>query len=325
MNQAVTFCQKILPRVSRSFTLTIPMLDQDIYLPVLVTYLQDRLLDNFEDEIPEQNITLEQRKEMMDQVVELFNPANRLTAQLSRSISSYAPLMPDQGLRELTANAALVREAYQGLSAGVKAASFKWLQEMNRGMQKFLTTPIESFQELDEYCYYVAGTVGGFLTDTILLKRELPEQQALNLIDNFKAAGLFLQKVNLVRDVKKDLRERNKNYWPLKSLKIKSGQLLNPLYKEGLMQALTTMLTNIKSHIPNLVAYLEALPQDLPGYRKFFCVNNALGLGTIERLENNDRVFFGRKEVKTSKKEFVKILNSPERVFYEKTGYLQRV
>jgi farnesyl-diphosphate farnesyltransferase len=36
---------------------------------------------------------------------------------------------------------------------------------MNKGMQKYLDKKVETFAELDEYCYYVAGTVGGFLTD----------------------------------------------------------------------------------------------------------------------------------------------------------------
>lgn len=51
METALKFCKSILPKVSRSFALTIPMLDRDLYRPVLITYLQDRLLDNFEDEI----------------------------------------------------------------------------------------------------------------------------------------------------------------------------------------------------------------------------------------------------------------------------------
>ena len=56
---ALEFCENILKRVSRSFALTIPMLDDKIYKEVMITYLQDRLLDNFEDEVKDYRVYLE--------------------------------------------------------------------------------------------------------------------------------------------------------------------------------------------------------------------------------------------------------------------------
>lgn len=210
METALKFCKSILPKVSRSFALTIPMLDRDLYRPVLITYLQDRLLDNFEDEIDSQDISLDERMELMDQVVELFNPASERVEGISARLKKYAPLMPENSLRQLTENAALIREAYDSLEESIKLSSYKWLQEMNRGMKKYLTVEIETFTDLDDYCYYVAGTVGGFLTDIILIKRELNQDDTLKLLDNFNDAGIFLQKINLVRDIKKDIKNREK-------------------------------------------------------------------------------------------------------------------
>lgn len=325
METALKFCKSILPKVSRSFALTIPMLDRDLYRPVLITYLQDRLLDNFEDEIDSQDISLDERMELMDQVVELFNPASERVEGISARLKKYAPLMPENSLRQLTENAALIREAYDSLEESIKLSSYKWLQEMNRGMKKYLTVEIETFTDLDDYCYYVAGTVGGFLTDIILIKRELNQDDTLKLLDNFNDAGIFLQKINLVRDIKKDIKNREKNFWPLKSLGLSPEILLNPAHKELAMEALAEMLGSIKAHISNLITYLEALPESLSGYKRFFCVNNALGLATIEKLENNPAVFYGNQEVKVSKLEFLKILKSPERVFYERAASLQKV
>jgi len=68
---AAKFARKILKDVSRSFALTIPMLDKDIKDEVLLTYLQDRILDNFEDEIQPQNLELQ--KDMMDRVTKVFS------------------------------------------------------------------------------------------------------------------------------------------------------------------------------------------------------------------------------------------------------------
>ncbi|HQD05128.1 MAG TPA: squalene/phytoene synthase family protein, partial [Halanaerobiales bacterium] len=57
--EAYQYCKKILTEVSRSFALSIPMLDDVLQKPVTIVYLQDRLLDNFEDELPEDKFSLE--------------------------------------------------------------------------------------------------------------------------------------------------------------------------------------------------------------------------------------------------------------------------
>jgi len=319
---AINFCKGILPRVSRSFALTIPRLDEDLYLPILINYLQDRLLDNFEDELSNEDISLSQRKIMMDKVVELFNPDNSDYRDSALEIKKYAPLMPEDSLQELTDKAVFIRRVYDTLEGNIQAVSFKWLQEMNRGMQKYLTLEIETFAQLDEYCYYVAGTVGGFLTDVILLLRDISEYDKNVLQRNFNAAGLFLQKINLVRDIKRDYLKREKVFWPLKSLGVSLDELFTLENKETALLVLKKMLDNIVGHIPNLINYYEALPDDLPGYKEFFCINNALGLATLNKVEGNPDLFFGKKEVKVSRLEFIKILQNPEKSFYDRVLYL---
>lgn len=297
--------------------MTIPMLDKDIYKPVLITYLQDRLLDNFEDEIREDDITLAERKEMMDEVVKLFKPDNMNIEDSVSRISDYAHLMPEKGLRKLTTNAGKLREVYDSLAGEIKGISYKWLQEMNLGMQKYLTAEVRNFAELDEYCYYVAGTVGGFLTETILFKRELEEKKKDLLLAKYKSAGLFLQKINLIRDIKKDIENREKNFWPLEELRVSVDDLLNPKKETKAMQALRSMINDVKDHIPDLIDYYEALPDSLAGYKKFFAMNNALGLATLEVLDNNRKVLYGKKPVKVSKLRFLSIIKSPEKAFYK--------
>lgn len=325
MDIAYKYCRALLPRVSRSFALTIPMLDKDMVKPVLITYLQDRLLDNFEDEIPDSDITLEKRKEMMDKVVEFFAPANDNPAKIAAVLKEYASFMPEKPLQELTSNALQVRRVYDGLSGGIKKVSYKWLQEMNNGMKKYLTFPVKTFTDLNEYCYYVAGTVGGFLTDTILLKRGVTADKTAILKKYYNDAGLFLQKVNLVRDIGKDIRNREKNYWPLKELGLTAGQLLDKEYKSQAMAALEKMLQDIRKHIPALINYYESLPKELEGYRRFYCVNNALGLATMKKLENNPDVFYSYRSVKVPRVVLLSIIKAPEKAFYNRACALQKV
>ena len=316
--EAYQYCKKILTEVSRSFALSIPMLDDVLQKPVTIVYLQDRLLDNFEDEIPEDKISLEERFALMDKVVELFRPDNDNIEELAAEIAGYAGLMPDESLRELTGNALIIRKAYAELDDLVKELSFKWLREMNLGMKKYLTREVRTFIDLDEYCYYVAGTVGGFLTDLLIYYSDITEDKSETLLANFNASGQFLQKINLIRDIREDVKERVKHYWPLVSLRINPEELMDEGKKEAGMAALARMLDDVKTHIPNLIYYYLAIPEELPGYRKFYSLNNALGLATIEEMDNNPAVLYGPERVKVDKLSFLKIMKNPEKAFLER-------
>lgn len=316
--EAIRFCKSILTKVSRSFALTIPMLDEDLYNPVLIIYLQDRLLDNFEDEILDKDINLEERKEMMDKVVSLFDPTAVNIEKTAGEIADYADFMPHKSLQKLTKNALTLRNAYDGLEDIIKEISFKWLKEMNLGMKKYLTHDVKTFIDLDEYCYYVAGTVGGFLTDLLIYYSSISLDQSEILLANYNASGLFLQKVNLVRDIKKDVENREKNYWPLTGLKISIDKLMNESNKKEGMNVLAKMIDDVRSHIPNLVNYYHTIPNDMKGYRKFYSVNNALGLATIEMMEDNEDVLYGKKAVKVSKLTFLDIMKNPEKGFLKR-------
>ncbi len=314
--KTIDFCEEILKKVSRSFALTIPMLDKDIYKEVMITYLQDRLLDNFEDEV--KNISLKERKYLMNRVVDIFDPNNNDNKAVE-IIEDKAELFKDEALKELTSNTSLLKEAYEMLDFDIKEISYKWLKEMNRGMQIYLTKKVNTFSELDNYCYYVAGTVGGFLTDLIIKKSNLSKKEADILKDNYKDAGLFLQKVNLIRDIKKDIENRDKNYWPLKELKIEEEMILDKNYKKEMEVALDKMLADVENHINGLLKYMDNIPEKFSGYKKFFAVNNALGLATLEKIKNNkEQLFYDNKKVKVGKLQFLKIISFAEKTFYKK-------
>jgi farnesyl-diphosphate farnesyltransferase len=309
------FAKDILSRVSRSFALTIPMLDKEIKNEVLLAYLQDRILDNFEDEIHPPDLELQ--KEMMDKVSRIFSTEEYDRSSDFRVIKDKSELIESESLQELTKNIDLIYQCYQDFDLKIQKISHKWMQEMNRGMQKYLTKEVQTFADLDEYCYYVAGTVGGFLTETIIYKFDINQKNQQILLNNFNQAGLFLQKVNLIRDIREDLESRDKHFWPLKELNISESELSNSRNKEKALEALSEMLNDLKSHIPALKKYYQALPKELKGYRKFFAVNNALGLATIDKLENNADVFYGKKSVKVSKLKFLNIMRAPEKKFLD--------
>lgn len=311
--EPMKFAKDILGKVSRSFALTIPMLDEEIRNEVLLAYLQDRILDNFEDEIHPPNLKLQ--KNMMDRVSRIFSTEKYERSSDFEIIEKNAELIEDDSLKKLTKNIDLIYQCYQDFDSKIQETSHKWLQEMNQGMQKYLTKKVETFADLDEYCYYVAGTVGGFLTETIVYKFDISQENKEILLANFNQAGLFLQKVNLIRDIREDLKSRDKHFWPLKDLGVSEKELADPKKEEDALNALSKMINDLKNHIPALKKYYLALPAELKGYKKFFAVNNALGLATVDKLEANSDVFYGSKAVKVSKLKFLDIMRAPEKKF----------
>jgi len=316
--KAIDFCRDILQDVSRSFALTIPLLDDKMKEPVMITYLQDRLLDSFEDE---GDIEIDKRKEYMDLVVKLFNPDVCDDTDIIEQISNAAHHF-DGPIERLVKNADKLKTCFKRLDPEIQKTSYKWLAEMNEGMKKYLDKHVDTFFELNEYCYYVAGTVGGFLTDSLITLGNISSKDERTLVENFVEAGLFLQKVNIIRDIKLDILNHKKHYWPLYELEITEEELIDKSNQKRALIVLEKMVSDVKKHAKALVKYYNAIPDEFSGYKKFFSVNNAMGFATIELVENNPDLFYTDKKLKIKKREVLKILAVSEDTFLKKANQI---
>ena len=314
--QAIDFCRSIMQKVSRSFALTIPLLDKRIREPVMITYLQDRLLDSFEDE---GDLNTAKRKEYMDKVVKLFDPEleNIKEDKLIREIKGEASEF-ENSVKKLVQNNDKLKTCFNTLEDNVQEISFRWLSEMNEGMKYYLDKPVETFSELNEYCYYVAGTVGGFLTDLIIEMGDITGENKKVLEKNFVESGLFLQKVNIIRDIKLDIISHKKHYWPLKELDITESEIIDQANQKEALEALDKMVQDVKKHTKALVDYYQAIPEEWSGYKKFYSVNNAMGYATLELVENNPDLFYLDKKLKIKKTKVLKILAVSEDSFLKR-------
>jgi len=84
--------------------------------------------------------------------------------------------------------------------------------ELIKGMEMDLTKKrYETFEELQQYCYRAASTVGLICTEVFGYKNEQTRQYAINL-------GIALQLTNILRDIKTDAR-RGRIYLPQEDLR----------------------------------------------------------------------------------------------------------
>jgi farnesyl-diphosphate farnesyltransferase len=135
---------------------------------------------------------------------------------------------------------------------------------------------------------------------------------------NFVESGLFLQKVNIIRDIKLDIINHKKHYWPLKELDITESEIIDQANQKEALKALDKMVQDVKRHTKALVDYYQAIPEEWSGYKKFYSVNNAMGYATLELVENNPDLFYLDKKLKIKKTEVLKILAVSEDSFLKR-------
>jgi phytoene synthase len=102
-------------------------------------------------------------------------------------------------------------------------------EDLLKGMEMDLVKHrYETFEELEEYCYRAASTVGLICAEVFGYHYERTKQYALNL-------GIALQLTNILRDIKQDAK-RGRIYLPLEDLRrfgYSEQDVVNSVYNEN--------------------------------------------------------------------------------------------
>src|SRR5437868_6176588 len=150
---AAQFCWRVLADVSRSFAVVIRQLPHPLNDAVMVSYLLCRIADSVEDSslsLPEKQIQLRRLPAVLDDE----------SAGETFSIYSIS-----ETYRELLARSEAVFETYRGLEPRARISIHACVAEMCEGMAEWTERNIETIEDQNHYCYYVAGVVGKLLTE----------------------------------------------------------------------------------------------------------------------------------------------------------------
>jgi farnesyl-diphosphate farnesyltransferase len=184
-----------------------------------------------------------------------------------------------------------VNKCYKKLKPKYKAVIKEITKKMALGMIEFLdkkgTTTIE---EYDLYCYYVAGLVGVGLSQIFTTSGN--ESKDLTKYDNLSVAmGIFLQKTNIIRDIKEDVDE-SRSWWPTNKVRAHVDShidLLSEEKQENALECLNSLIINAMCHIPQCVEYLSLIEDDR--HFRFCAIPQAVAIQTLAVLFNNENVF----------------------------------
>ena len=287
------FCFDSLKNVSRSFNIVIKQLDEETMKVVCIFYLVLRGLDTIEDDM---SIPVEEKKQM------LLNFHNDIEND------NYSLDIGDKPeYRNLMKNFYKVNRTYKKLHSKYRDVIKNITHEMAKGMVEFLDKPsMDTTEEYDSYCHYVAGLVGIGLSQIFTLSglefNDLTKHENLS-----NSMGLFLQKTNIIRDVKEDYDE--KRYWWPKDIVSKYFSSMDDIFANRVgggeeeeedetkeltittkhTDLLNEMIMNALRHIPDSIEYLSLVKNN--SNFKFCAIPQVVAVQTLVTLFYNPNVF----------------------------------
>ncbi|KAH6789398.1 squalene synthase 1 [Perilla frutescens var. frutescens] len=271
------FCYTMLHKVSRSFGLVIQQLDTDLRDAICIFYLVLRALDTVEDDT---SIATEVKVPIL---ISFHRLIYDLEWHFSCGTKEYKVLM-DQFHH--------VSTAFLELGPSYKEAIEDITMRMGAGMAKFICKEVETIDDYDEYCHYVAGLVGLGLSK--LFHASGKEDLAPDDLSN--SMGLFLQKTNIIRDYLEDINEipKSRMFWPRHIWSKYVNKLEELKYEENSVEAvqcLNDMVTNALMHVEDCLKFMSALRD--PAIFRFCAIPQIMAIGTLSLCYNNIEVFRG--------------------------------
>lgn len=182
-------------------------------------------------------------------------------------------------------------------------------KRMGRGMADFLSKDVVSVEDYELYCHYVAGLVGYGLSS--LFGRSGLEDKRFGT-EEFEeisnSMGLFLQKTNIIRDLKEDISENPPRvFWPEEIYNKYVSNLFDLLkweHRYEALKCLNHMITDAIKHTQHCLDYMKLI-NDKTVF-KFCSIPQVMAIATLELCYNNYEVF--QYEVKIRKGEAVRLI-----------------
>jgi farnesyl-diphosphate farnesyltransferase len=298
------FCFDSLKNVSRSFNIVIKQLDDETMNVVCIFYLVLRGLDTIEDDM---SIPIEDKKQIL---LNFYNDIEN---------DDYSVEYGDKlEYRILMKNFYKVNRTYKQLHSKYRDVIKNTTREMAKGMVEFLDKPyIETIKEYDSYCHYVAGLVGIGLSQIFTISGlEFNDLTKYDKLSN--SMGLFLQKTNIIRDIKEDYDEK-RYWWPNdivnkyfssmhhvfgnksedynnsnNSNNSNGEQNIRKISEENIItekhtDLLNEMIMNALEHIPDSIEYLSLVKHN--NNFKFCAIPQVVAVQTLASIFNNQNVF----------------------------------
>ena len=292
----------ILKGVSRTFALTIPQLPPELTRVVSNAYLLCRIADTIEDD---KDMSLDHKREYSEFFVGVVSGhrsasdfAKNLTPLLSNTTSSHE--------KSLVNNSSSVIRITHSLNQRQHEALTRCVRIMTNGMSSYQESDIQNGlstqNDMDDYCYHVAGVVGEMLTELFCDYSDEIDQHYDILTNLSVSFGQGLQMTNILKDIWDD-KARNMCWLPQEIFKLYGTDLsiLSPEnISDGTKQSIGHLVGVARVHLENALKYSLIIPAHETGIRHFCLWAIGMAILTLRNI-NKHRDFTSGQQVKISR------------------------
>jgi farnesyl-diphosphate farnesyltransferase len=311
------YCREMLAKVSRTFAPTIRMLPKRLCIPVTVAYLLCRIADTVEDE---PGIQTSDKEKLLLTYADIFKQGEAAHKNnFLRGVMVIPDHSPDVALSK---NLQRVLNVYDTFHPEVRKMIATWVVEMTLGMKKYAQSSairkkqfLSSMKELDEYMYYVAGTVGRMLTSLFTYFSKTITPGISKKLEMFSESfGKGLQLVNIIRDMAGDLK-RGQSYIPdeiLNKYRLTRQSIFEIQNRDNAERLFDELMQTAIDHLDKAMAYVVNIPKEETRIRIFCLLPIFWAMQTLRVIHENTLNLLRPEKVKISRgvirKEFYKTL-----------------
>lgn len=278
---------EMLRNVSRTFSLSIEQLPQELRETVTVAYLLFRISDCLEDHaelVAERKATLlrlwgdivtgsRPARDLITQISELDdNDPEVYVARRADIVMQYLNNIPEQPRKILASH---VYETSQGMARWQEHGPF-----------------VNTEEEMDDYMHQVAGRVGYLLTDIFSWYSPAINKIRESLIPLGREFGLALQTVNIIRGLRKDY-ERGWVFVPatfFEKIGLSREEFFDKTNMDKALSVIKLLVDKAKRHLNNGLTFITLLPRK-ERHIRLFCIWPLLfAVKTLALSRNNPEV-----------------------------------
>ncbi|CAD6499695.1 BgTH12-03803 [Blumeria graminis f. sp. triticale] len=284
-------CFKYLTLTSRSFSSVIQELNPKLLVPCTLFYLILRGLDTIEDDM---TIPLESKEP-------LLRNFHKILDEEGWNFNRNGPNEKD---RELLVHFDVVIFEFNLIDTAYKKIIIDITNKMGNGMADYALNAehningINTIEDYENYCHYVAGLVGDGLT-RLFVESGFANPALLQCPKLAESMGQFLQKTNIIRDIREDFDDKRR-FWPKEIWSNhveKFDDLFEPANLQKALNCSSEMVLNALSHVEDCLFYMAGIRDQ--SVFNFVAIPQSMAIATLELVYQNPKIF--DRNVKLSK------------------------
>jgi len=294
---------QILQGVSRTFALTIPVLPHPLPRVVGNAYLLCRIADTIEDD---KDLPFSKKYAFSQRFINVINATERAEAfadELYQQLSSSAT----NAEKDLIKHTPVVIRITHSFNDKQRTALKRCIRVMVEGMSHYqesnVNNGLKDQDDMDKYCYYVAGVVGEMLTELFCDYCKEMNQNKEELMKLAISFGQGLQMTNILKDIRDD--QKRDMCWLPRDVFQSYGSDLVRITKDDwgteFQLALGQLIGVTRSHLKNALSYTLYIPSRELGMRRFCLWTLGMAVLTLREINANCAYRTGR-EVKISRR-----------------------